>query len=52
LNDGFEYTQSNACWASGYIKAEEATSDLELLADSDSIEEVQNAAQYALQQLE
>lgn len=51
LDDEFAYSRSNACWALGYLEAAAAESELERLADSDSSEEVRNAARWALQQL-
>lgn len=52
LDEGFEHTRSNACWALGYLEAEEAEPELERLSASDPSEEVRDAAQYALRQLD
>lgn len=48
LDDDFKYSRGNACWALGYIQAERALAALEEREQSDSSEEVQEAAEWAI----
>lgn len=51
LDDDFPYTRLNACWALGYLKAESGRDQLEELANHDPDDEVRNAAEYALSEI-
>lgn len=52
LDDEFEYTRSNACWALGRLDATEAWDELAARRRDDSSEEVQESAAWALSQLD
>lgn len=51
LNDDFTSARANACWALGYLEAEQALEDLETLATSDPSEEVRDAAEFAVSEI-
>jgi hypothetical protein len=52
LNEDFEYSRANACWALGYLQADEAIDALVERIESDSSEEVRHAANQAIQMIE
>lgn len=52
VDDEFLYTRSNACWALGYIEAEQAVDVLAELSREDPEEEVRNAAAWAVQNID
>lgn len=52
LDEEFPWSRSNACWALGRIEAERALDTLEALAADDPHDEVQHAAEWAVQNIE
>lgn len=52
LDEDFEYSRANACWALGYLEADAALDALEERRTADSSEEVRHAADQAIQMIE
>jgi HEAT repeat protein len=52
LDDEFEYTRSNACWALGRLKASDAWDELAARRRDDPSEAVRESAAWALSQLD
>jgi HEAT repeat protein len=52
LDEDLAYTRSNACWALGYLKANDAVDRLREVEETDSNEEVRHAASVAIDEIE
>ena len=52
LGEDFAYTQSNACWALGYLATEDAIGRLREVEETDPNEEVRHAALVAIDEIE
>ena len=51
LDDDFSWTRSNACWALGYLEAEQALQRLQELRQDDPEKEVRDAAEFAVHEI-
>ena len=51
LDDDFSWTRSNACWALGYLEAEQVLERLRELKQDDPENEVRDAAEFAVHEI-